>query len=81
MIVWGLLGSTDLPGWRITAWIVAYGSIVYGLQSLVFPHQASAAPASWAIVTVGWGAVYLVAAERRARAVHPRREEAAALTG
>jgi hypothetical protein len=26
MIVWGLLGATDLPGWRLTAWIVAYGA-------------------------------------------------------
>ena len=67
MIVWGLIGATDLSGWRLTAWIVAYGSIVYGLQSLVFPHQASAAPVGWAIAAVGWGATYLFAAERRAR--------------
>ena len=67
MVVWGLIGSTDLPGWRITAWTVAYGSVVYGLQSLVFPHQASAAPTVWAIAAAVWGVVYLVATERRAR--------------
>jgi len=78
MIVWGLIGSTDLPGWRFTAWTVAYGSIVYGLQSLVFPHQASAAPTLWAIATVGWGIAYLFAAERRARAPIPERGEAIA---
>jgi len=67
MIVWGLIGSTDLSGWRLTAWLVAYGSVVYGLQSLFFPHQASAALAAWAITAAGWGVIYLVATERRAR--------------
>jgi len=75
MIVWGLLGATHLPGWRITAWTVSYGSIIYGLQSLVFPHQVSAAPTVWAIAAAGWGVVYLVATERRARAVSPERGE------
>jgi hypothetical protein len=74
MIVWGLIGATDLPGWRITAWTAAYAAVVYGLQSLVFPDQASAAPTSWAIAAAGWGVTYLVAAERRARAAKsPRR--------
>jgi hypothetical protein len=68
MIVWALIGATDLPGWRLTAWTVAYGSIVYGLQSLVFPSQASAAAAGWAIAALAWGVAYLVAAERRVRA-------------
>ena len=68
MIVWGLIGATDLPGWRLTAWTVAYGSIVYGLQSLVFPSQASAAAVGWAIAALAWGVAYLVAAERRVRA-------------
>ena len=68
IIVWGLIGSTDLPGWRLTAWIVAYASIIYGLQSLVFPSQASAAAAGWAIAALAWGVAYLVAAERRVRA-------------
>ena len=80
-IVWGLIGATNLPGWRLTAWIVAYGSILYGLQSLVFPHQASAAPAGWAIAAAGWGVAYLVTAERRARSAGLKRREVAAQAG
>lgn len=67
MIVWGLIGATDRPGWRLTAWTVAYASVVYGLQSLLFSSQASAAPAGWPLAAAGWGMAYLVAAERRAR--------------
>jgi hypothetical protein len=81
MIVWGLIGSTNLPGWRLAAWIVAYGAIVYGLQSLVFPVQASAAPAGWAIAAAGWGAAYLVAAEQRRRSIQPRASEATVQPG
>ena len=67
MIVSGLIGATDRTGWRLTAWTVAYGSVIYGLQSLLFSSQASAAPAGWAIAAAGSGVAYLVAAERRAR--------------
>ena len=77
MIVWGLIGATDLPGWRITAWLVTYSSVVYGLQSLLFSSQASAAPAGWAFAAVVWGSAYLIMAERRARS-QPERGEAPA---
>lgn len=70
IIAWGLIGATDRPGWRITAWTVAYASVVYGLQSLLFSSQASAAPAGWAIAASGWGVAYLVVSERRARSAY-----------
>jgi hypothetical protein len=66
-VLWGLIGASDRPGWRLVAWVAGLAAAVYGLQSLLFPAVASAAAAPWAIAAVVWAVVYLVAAERRAR--------------
>lgn len=65
LTVAAVLGSSDQPGWRLTGWIAAGGSIVFGIHSLVFPGLASALPAFWAIAAVIWGVVFSVALVRR----------------
>jgi hypothetical protein len=65
VVLWALIGSTDRPGWRLTAWIAGLASAVYGLQSLFFSDLASAAPAAGGIAALAWGVAYLVVAERR----------------
>jgi hypothetical protein len=66
LVIWALVGSSDYPGWRLTAWIAGLSSTWYGSQSLLFP-SASAAPLPWAIAAIGWGIAYIVVSERRAR--------------
>ena len=72
IIVWGLIGASDRPGWRLVAWVAGLASAWYGFQSLLFP-AASAAPLPWAVAAIIWAVVYVIVAERRARS--------AALTG
>ena len=77
VIVWGLIGASDRPGWRLTAWVAGLASAWYGFQSLLFP-VASAAPLPWAVVAVVWAVVYVIVAERRARSAAPTGTEEAA---
>lgn len=67
VVVWGMIGASDRPGWRITGFMVALASVLYGLQSLLFPEVASAAPAGLALAATAWGVVYGVVAWRRGR--------------
>ena len=67
VVVWALLGSSDRPGWRITAWVTGLASAWYGFQSLIF-GGASAAALPWAIGAIVWGVGFILAAEKRARA-------------
>lgn len=65
MVLWCLVGSMKRPGWRIAAWAAGLGAAAFGLQSLLFPGQASAAgvlPASAAIL---WAVAYLGTAQSR----------------
>jgi hypothetical protein len=67
ILLWGLIGSTDRTGWRITAWLAGISAAAYGLASLVFPTVSSASGTGWAIAAIGWGAGYIVLTERRAQ--------------
>lgn len=67
LVVWALIGASDRPGWRFTAWVAGGATALYAVYSLIFPHHASALSTSWAIAASVWAAVYVVAAERRAR--------------
>lgn len=71
IILWGLIGSSDYSGWRLTAWITGLVSAVYGVASLVFSDLASAAPTGWAVAAMGWGMAYLAMTERRTRTAEP----------
>lgn len=68
VLVWGLIGASDRPGWRITGFMAALSSMLFGLHSLLFSEAASSASPGWAIAAIIWGAVYGGAASRRERA-------------
>jgi hypothetical protein len=67
IVTLGFIGSTALQGWRLTAWIAATASVVYGLNSLRFPEPASALSRVWAAAAVFWGIAYAITIVRRAR--------------
>ena len=67
IVLWGLIGSTDRTGWRVTAWLAGISAAAYGLASLVFPLVASASGTGWAIAAVAWGVAFIALTERRAR--------------
>ena len=67
IVLWGLIGSTDRTGWRVTAWLAGISAAAYGLASLVFPLVASASGTGWAIAALAWGVAFVALTERRAR--------------
>ena len=67
VVLWGLIGATELTGRRITAWLTGVSAVTFGVASLVFPNLPSAAGVGWAVAAVAWGAGYLVLTEREAR--------------
>lgn len=67
VLVWGLIGASDRPGWPITGSMAALSSVLYGLHSLLFSGVASAASPGWATAAVLWGVTYGAAVVRRSR--------------
>jgi hypothetical protein len=69
----GLLAALQTRGWRICAWSAGTAAIVLGLASMVFPTYRASAGGRWGAIAVGGGFLYVVVAERRARALTSRR--------
>jgi hypothetical protein len=67
LVAWALIGASDLPGWRFTAWAAGIAPALYGGHSLAFSHLVSAASPMWAVAAISWGAAYIGATELRAR--------------
>lgn len=63
---WALVGATDRPGWRLTAWVTGAAAVVFALQSLLFPGVLSGVPRAGAVAVLAWGVAYLIGAEARA---------------
>jgi hypothetical protein len=64
------LAALGIPGWGLPAWSSGLAAIGYGIVSLVFPNDASAALPVWALLSIAWGGVFVVIGElerRRAR--------------
>ena len=78
VVLWGLIGSTDLPGRTIATWMSGLAPAAWGLASVFFPNVASALGTGWAIAAIGWGFGYLALAARRARSSPSRPERAVA---
>jgi hypothetical protein len=57
------LAAFGIPGWSLSAWSSGLAAIVYGVVSLVFPEDASAALAAWALLSIAWGVVFIVIGE------------------
>jgi hypothetical protein len=75
VVLMAALASERTAGWRIVAWLTGIGSIVYGVASTVFatyPGSTVPYPGSegsfWGALAIAWGVVFIVLAERRARA-------------
>lgn len=64
------LGASDKPGWRLTGWIAAGGSAIFGVHALVFPDLPSALPPFWAVLAIVWGIAFAVMIVRRSGADH-----------
>jgi hypothetical protein len=67
------VAALGIPGWGLPVWSSGLAAIVYGIVSLVFPDDASAALPVWALLSIAWGVVFIVIGEverRRARGSH-----------
>lgn len=58
IVVGAFLGSSDHDGWRLTGWIAAGASVIFGVHSLVFPGLASGLPMLWAVTAIFWGVAF-----------------------
>ena len=67
MVACAVIGSTQHPGWRLSAWIAVGGSVILGVHSLVFSGLASGLAAFWAVAVIVWGVVFAATILRRGR--------------
>jgi hypothetical protein len=75
IVVLAGLAALRPPGWRLPAWSAGIAAFIYGFASLIFPDDASAAIAVWAVFAMLWGIGFVVAAEFEVRS--PRRAHTA----
>src|SRR6266508_4190878 len=68
----GLLASLRPDGWRLTAWVAGFLSVLLGLASLTYPEVSSSLGLGWALGAIAWGAVFVAAAELTKNAAGPR---------
>jgi hypothetical protein len=64
------IAALGIPGWRLPAWSSGLAAIGYGVVSLAFPEDASAALPVWALLSIAWGVAFVVTGQvewRRAR--------------
>jgi len=69
VIVAALLGSTDVPGRRLVAWMAGAAPLLFAVASLAHPDQASAWTFAWAVAALVWGVGYVILVERGRRRV------------
>jgi hypothetical protein len=55
------------PGWVVVGWSVGLGVMLYAVASLVFPTDASAHGGVWGVVTLLWGAAFVIVTHRERR--------------
>lgn len=59
-----LLGATDFPGRRITAWTAAVMTVILGVFFIGHPDQASSLGVAWGVAMVVWALAYLLVSTR-----------------
>jgi hypothetical protein len=67
----GALAALKLPGWRVPAWGAGLAAVIYGVVSLAYPEDASAANSIWAALAILWGVGFIGVAEVEARSRPP----------
>jgi hypothetical protein len=68
------IAALGVPGWGLSAWSSGLAAIGYGIVSLVFPEDASAALSAWAVLSIVWGVAFIVVGQverRRTRGLRP----------
>ncbi len=63
IVIWTLIASSDLSGWRVSAWSAAAAAVIYGAASLVHPGLPSAAGTGYALGAIAWAATVAWRAE------------------
>jgi hypothetical protein len=69
IILVGLLAALRIRGWRVTAWTAGLALAYYGLVSVLTPFDASSGGYLWGGLAIAWGIVFIILAEREARAM------------
>lgn len=64
ILIGAWLGSTDVPGRRVSGLIAGGSATLFGLASLVNPDQVSSWTPQWSIAAVVWGTAFLVIGSR-----------------
>ena len=73
LVLTGLLASSRMRGWRLTAWCAGLGVVVYGLASIIFRFPGTNVPypggegIGWGLVALVGGLVFVAVAEWEAR--------------
>lgn len=68
IILVGLLAALRIRGWRVTAWTAGLALAYYGLVSVLTPDDASSGGYLWGGLAIAWGIIFVILAEREARA-------------
>lgn len=69
IVLVGLLAALRIRGWRVSAWTAGLALAYYGLVSVLTPADASSGGYLWGGLAIAWGVVFVVLAEREARAM------------
>jgi len=64
VILAGLLATLRPVGWRFVAWVAGALPVLLGLTSLVYPNAESNLGNDWSLISMAWGAAFVVVAER-----------------
>ncbi|MGH2786387.1 MAG: hypothetical protein ACRDJV_00575 [Actinomycetota bacterium] len=67
----GAPAALRLPGWRVPAWGAGLAAVIYGVVSLAYPEDASAANSIWAALAILWGVGFIGVAEAEGRSRPP----------
>lgn len=59
-----LLGATDFPGHRISAWTAGVTTVILGVFFIGHPDQASSLGVAWGLAMVVWALAYLLMSTR-----------------
>jgi hypothetical protein len=76
IILVGLLAALRIRGWRVSAWTAGLALAYYGLVSVLTPGDASSGGSLWGGLAIAWGIVFIILAEREARATRVHAEPA-----
>lgn len=69
LVALGVIAALGARGACLAAWSAGLGAVAYGLASLLYAGEASAASQSWAIAAIVGGALFVAVAEWDARRV------------